>query len=247
LFRQDQWLSSVLGMPCFGAGGLPDNLSSAAVQSGMAAAAPQGRAFFAVKRAADEIETVETLIRAGFNVVDVNVTLAHNGEATASRDVEDVVVGKVEPQDQEGVADLAGRCFIYSRFHADRLLGASRADAIKREWARNACRGRAATVYVARRAGEVAGFLAVMKRESESKREAIIDLIGVDARHQGKGIGRSLSERFINEWRGQADKLVVGTQAANIPALRLYESLGFRVSETGYALHAHLRDGKVMA
>jgi ribosomal protein S18 acetylase RimI-like enzyme len=33
---------------------------------------------------------------------------------------------------------------------------------------------------------------------------------------------------FINQWRGRADRLRVGTQISNIPAIRLYESLGFR-------------------
>ena len=31
----------------------------------------------------------------------------------------------------------------------------------------------------------------------------------------------------------------VGTQIANIPSLRLYESLGFRIADTHYVLHYH--------
>ena len=158
-----------------------------------------------------------------------------------------VTIENSAEDDEAAVVDLAGRCFSYSRFHADRRIGTERADTVKREWVRNSCKGRAAMVYVARRAGEVAGFLAVMKREGQSGSEAAIDLIGVDPEHQGQGVGRSLSLRFIREWRGRADRLLVGTQAANIPALRLYELLGFRISETSYVLHAHLHDGRIAA
>lgn len=225
--------------------GVPEGASSSAIASAMADAASQGRAFFAVKVATDDVAPVETLTRAGFSVADVGVTLAHDGAVTESHPAEGVTVDVAVPGDEDAIVGVAGRCFSYSRFHADRRIGAGRADLVKREWVRNSCRGRAATVYVARRAGHVAGFLAVMSRDGGN--EAAIDLIGVDEAHQGQGVGRALSARFIREWRGRTGRLVVGTQAANIPALRLYESLGFRVSETSYALHAHLQNGKVMA
>lgn len=246
MFHSDPWLSGVMAMSCFGMSGLARNASVESVGAAMVDAAPKGRAFFAVKQAVGDIAAVETLVHAGFNVVDVGVTLDHNGETVHADGVNGVTVESATLDDEASIVDVAGRCFVYSRFHADRRIDAEQADNVKREWVRNSCRGRAAAVYVARRAGEVAGFLAVMLRDGADSRAAI-DLIGVDAGHQGKGVGRSLSLRFIREWRDRADRLVVGTQAANIPALRLYESLGFRTSETAYALHAHLMDGRVMA
>lgn len=243
MFQRDQWLSDVLEMPCFRMNDLPEGASSEAVAAAMAAAAPAGRAFFAVKESTEDVRAIEALVQVGFNVADVGVTLVHNGDVMDARVADGVTVDNASESDEADIVDVAGRCFVYSRFHADRRIGAERADRIKREWARNSCRGRAAMVYVARRDGDAAGFLAVMKRGGE----AVIDLIGVDAKHQGQGVGRSLSLRFIREWRGRADRLLVGTQASNIPALRLYESLGFRTSETSYALHAHLVDGKVGA
>ncbi len=161
------------------------------------------------------------MVQAGFNVVDMGVTLTHSGEFVDMRPADGVTIEDAGEGSESNVADLAARCFSYSRFHADRRIGAELADTVKREWARNACRGRAAAVYVARRAGDVVGFLAVLKREGQSGSEAVIDLIGVDPEHQGKDIGRALSLRFVNEWRERVDRLRVGTQAANIPALRL--------------------------
>ena len=37
--------------------------------------------------------------------------------------------------------------------------------------------------------------------------------------------------------------LRVGTQAANTPSVRLYESLGFRLSQAQFVLHHHGRGG----
>jgi hypothetical protein len=53
---------------------------------------------------------------------------------------------------------------------------------------------------------------------------------------EGRAIQR---ERLLIAEKGGAPAWV-GTQAANIPSLRLYESFGFRVCETAYVLHAHV-------
>lgn len=226
---------------------MPKDVSSAKVVAAMTAAAPEGRAFFSARQPTDDLATVEILVRAGFNVTDVGVTLTYGGQALDTHAADDLTIEAAGVNDAAEVADLAGRCFVYSRFHADRRVGAAYADSVKREWVRNSCRGRAAAVYIVRRSGDVAGFLAVMRRDDASGGRAVIDLVGVDRNHQGHGIGRALSRHFIREWHGRVDRLLVGTQATNIPALRLYQSLGFQVSETSYVLHAHLQDGKEAA
>ncbi len=202
-------------------------------------------ALFFAKVPTGELGPMKTLTRAGFDVTDVNVTLDWAGEShplgfNAAGDVE---VGRASESDSLEIEDVAGRCFTYSRFHLDPLISTTQANDVKRQWARNACRGRAETVYTARRGGELAGFLAVLTSDTGDVKHAIIDLIGVDAAHQGRGVGESLSRAFIGDWQGKADRLRVGTQISNIPALRLYEKLGFRVSETSYVLHTHVRDG----
>jgi RimJ/RimL family protein N-acetyltransferase len=35
------------------------------------------------------------------------------------------------------------------------------------------------------------------------------------------------------------EKIHAGTQIANIPSMRLYESLGFRICRAGYVFHYH--------
>ena len=141
------------------------------------------------------------------------------------------------------IEQIAAHCFTFSRFHLDPNIGLTRANEVKRQWARNACRGRASAVYVARQKHQVRGFLAVLESKSDNGTDAIIDLVGVDAACQGQGGGRALSMMFIDQWRGRANRLRVGTQISNIRAMRLYESIGFRITETSYVLHAHVKSG----
>lgn len=55
-------------------------------------------------------------------------------------------------------------------------------------------------------------------------------MVAYAARH-GTGDGR------------RAEGYGVGTQAANVAAVRLYESLGFRLSQASFVLHHHGRGG----
>src|SRR5262249_19129745 len=88
--------------------------------------------------------------------------------------------------------------------------------------------------------GKPVGFLAVLQTTVHGKTSRVIDLVGVDSAYQGHGVGKGLIGFFLAECARLNAEARVGTQAANIPSLRLYESLGFRVCETPYVLHAHV-------
>lgn len=243
--RDDQWLAEILEIPCFQARDFYGGTNANDVQNLLLRKADGKSAFFFAKVPTGNVGLIATLSRAGFNVTDVNVTLdwAVKNDSMSPVATGDIEVGRAFEPESIAIESIAGRSFTYSRFHLDPLISTTQANEVKRQWARNACRGRAATVYAARRAGELAGFLAVVTTDAGGTKDAIIDLIGVDAAHQGRGVGRSLSRAFIDDWKDKAERLRVGTQVSNVPALRLYESLGFRVSETSYVLHAHIRDG----
>jgi dTDP-4-amino-4,6-dideoxy-D-galactose acyltransferase len=158
-----------------------------------------------------------------------------------------MTIEKAGAGDAAAIEEIAAHCFTISRFHLDPAIGLGRANDVKRQWARNACRGRASAIYVARKKNDVAGFLAVLESGSGGREDAIIDLVGVDKGHQGQGAGRALSRMFVDQWHARADRLRVGTQISNIAAMRLYESIGFRVTETSYVVHAHVRSGVLAA
>jgi dTDP-4-amino-4,6-dideoxy-D-galactose acyltransferase len=243
--EKDQWLSDVLEISSWKVldiAGTPP----ADFRAGLLNRAGQGAAFFSAKIPTLDVDAVTNATRAGFMVVDANVTLDWDkfaGGALGSVIDHNLTIEPAGADDAPAIEKIAGQCFTFSRFHLDPAIGHARANEVKRQWARNACRGRASVVYVARRKNDVIGFLAVLEGRSGEHKDAIIDLVGVDRGHQGQGAGRALSWTFVDEWRDRADRLRVGTQISNIPAMRLYEKIGFRIAETAYVLHAHVKNG----
>lgn len=231
-------------MPCFRAEA-QDLQRPAQIRHNLVEATRGERAMVFAKVPTSHVSAVDALVKAGFVPVDVSIGFIHSGADVGAAPQLEVTTALASDADE--VAALAERCFTFSRFHLDPRVGKDRADAIKREWARNACLGRSAVTYVVRIAGRIVGFLAVIAKSTSDGTYAIIDLIGVDAEARGKGCGRAMSSRFARDWRGKAQWLTVGTQAANIPAMQLYESMGYRVSETAFVLHAHLENGEVLA
>lgn len=194
----------------------------------------------------DRPDLVGVLVAAGFHIVDVGLTL-ERGPAVRSTGEAPCVVRDFAPADIDRVLEIAATCFRYSRFHLDPLMPEGLADAIKREWVRNYARGvRGERLLVAERDGQVIGFLAVLAATSEGHRARVIDLVGVDAGCQKQGAGRSLVEAFVQRCGPGSDVLRVGTQAANVPSLRLYEACGFRMAASAYVLHAHVKEGQVL-
>lgn len=226
--RPDSWLSGILGYPAWrvdrGATGEP--------LSKLQTAKP---VFAYAKLSAEQIANVSKLTDAGFRVVDTALTF--DGVIAGSSG--DCVRFAV-PEDSKAVSRIAGSAFRFSRFHLDPLVPNGIADTIKSAWAANYFEGkRGDGMVVAERDGCAAGFLQLMWAAPDS---LVIDLIGVDPAWQGQGIGRDMilyAARYgTGDGRVPAG-MTVGTQAANVPSVRLYESLGFRLTLAQYVMHFH--------
>ena len=68
----------------------------------------------------------------------------------------------------------------------------------------------------------------------------IIDLVGVSEDYRGKGIGSLLVSKALKWFSNYTNSVYVGTQAANIPAIRLYEKMGFHQVFSEATLHLWL-------
>ncbi|MEW6664760.1 MAG: GNAT family N-acetyltransferase [Thermodesulfobacteriota bacterium] len=169
-----------------------------------------------------------------FRIVETNVTL----EKPLGRKRGQTGSGEARlavPGDREAVAGVAGRSFLYSRFHADPLIPAGMANEIKARWAENFFLGkRGDSMIVAGVGSRITGFLQLL----HSERELVIDLIAVDPEFRKRGTARNMITFAANRLDG-FDRMRVGTQVANIPSVRLYESLGFRVANATYVFHFH--------
>jgi GNAT superfamily N-acetyltransferase len=208
-------------------------------------AASQQAAIYYAKIETARVGAVRQLLLAGFFVVDVNVTFVMEAKhCDPSRAEGEIQVGEFADAQRDKVLDIAGSSFRYSRFHLDPLIDDSLAHRIKREWINNYITGSRGESLLIASIGDVpAGFLAVIGSEANGLRTRTIDLMAVANPFRARGVGKALVAAFINRYRDQGDLLTVGTQAANIPSMRLYEKFGFTIMKTAYVVHLHVSDG----
>lgn len=240
----DDWLTAIFGRRVFKVSlpdPPPDRVPGTDFKAKLASLVARP-GFYYTRVSTARPDLVQALSAAGFKVVDVTVTFDRvPAKDLPGADPPGVLVRDVLATDHERLLDIAFSCFDYSRFHLDPDIPTGLANLIKKEWVHNYLRGRRGDrLLVAAVAGQPVGFLCVMSARVAGELTNIIDLVGVDRAHQGRGAGKALINFFVAGSAGRFQKLRVGTQIANIPSLRLYEACGFKVRETAYVLHAHV-------
>jgi ribosomal protein S18 acetylase RimI-like enzyme len=219
--QRDDWLSDVLGFDAW-------------VVTPESAGYAHAPGLYTCRVPTADLENAGLAADNGFRVVDVNVTLERRGGESFAGDA----VAPATPDQHDALLDIAGSCFRYSRFHLDPGIPRPLADRVKREWVRSFIEGRRGIELLAATAGdEPLGFLAVLETVDDAR---VIDLVGVAPHAQGRGIGQALVANFAHRHGNGTRILRVGTQASNVPSLRLYEKLGFRVVSSAYVLHRHV-------
>jgi ribosomal protein S18 acetylase RimI-like enzyme len=244
----DVWLADILGRDVYRLVCSNDhNADSEAVREVITGA--RGRsAFYYAKVPTQRVNQVRALCGGGFSVVDVQVTFERAPDGLAGHWTRPGLhVRDITHPDHADVLDIAGNCFRYSRFHLDPFFSPEQANLIKREWVRNCILGqRGERVLVAEMDRVPVGFLAVLAADVNGRSCRVIDLIGVSAATQGRGVGTELVKAFTSAYAGRCEVLRVGTQVANVASVRLYEGCGFRLLESAYVLHAHINERKIL-
>jgi len=248
--QEDTWLSEIFGHPVFKvvirpAALMQDESTSQVCLSIKRHTSQQSASMYYSKVDTKEVEIVRQLSGAGLYVVDVNVTFSMCTAPPVTppgySEVPGLLIREIELSDHEETLEIAGSCFQYSRFHLDPLVSLSIANQIKHDWILNYIRQqRGERLFVALVGEKPVGFLAVIATEMNRQQTYAIDLIGVSRDFQKRGIGHALTAFFIKHYRERSDQLQVGTQAANIPSMRLYQKLGFQISQTQYVMHGHV-------
>lgn len=222
--EQDIWLGERLGLPAY-------RLHVGPAAS-VAPRLPRG-AFVYAKVPAEHAAAVELLEDAGFHLVDTNVRFARDRRRDAPQPK--AAVRPALPADETAVADVAVAGFGYSRFHLDPRVPREVADRIKGDWVRSWFAGRRGdAMLVADVEGRVAGFCQLLRTDTA----AVIDLIAVARLARGRGVARALLGA-VDALPWEVERVEVGTQVANVPSVRLYESDGFRLIGAEYVLHRH--------
>jgi ribosomal protein S18 acetylase RimI-like enzyme len=188
--------------------------------------------FFQARVTTEDVTRVGALESAGFHVIDVNVTMRRESGLPLLECPQPVRDARMA--DRDAVTAIAERELRVSRFHLDPAIPDGVARTIKRDWADNYFRGvRGDRLLVAEHSGRVTGFALVL----DTAQAAVIDLIAVASAARGRGFGRALVSKLVESSPGRP--IVAGTQIANIPAVGLYERLGFMVAQTQFVLHRH--------
>lgn len=217
---EDRWLTARLGRACF------------TFESGDSSTALTTAGFHQAKVPCADVRRVRELEDSGFGVIDVRVTLRRvPGNVPAEAGVQ---VRPARAKDRDTILDIAVHHSDVSRFHMDPEIDPKVAAAIKRDWAAAVLNGeRGERMLVAVVGKLTVGFLAVLTRPDAR----VIDLIAVHADERGAGVGTALVLHLL----ATSDRPVeVGTQVANVSALRFYERLGFTALSSTYVLHRHI-------
>lgn len=160
--------------------------------------------------------------KGGFIYVDTRVTLS---TALAAPIEMPESIRLAVPADSDPLKRIAGSSHRDSRFYFDPVFPVKRCDALFETWIERSLDGSFAhAVLVARDAGQPVGYMAVDEKDGRGK----INLVGIDERARGKGLG-TLLVRAALAWFWERDlrQVDVVTQARNVSAQRLYGKGGF--------------------
>jgi dTDP-4-amino-4,6-dideoxy-D-galactose acyltransferase len=195
---------------------------------------------------ASEISALHMLERFGFMTLDGILTFGLElKKEVATKFAAEVSIRLATQRDNKVVADLARSSYLFDRFHTDPVIRKVLADELFASWARNSCRRKVAdSVIVAENGSGVVGFV-TCKVQHDSKnylgtKIGNIVLVATAKKAQGQGIARALTQASL-DWFGrqEVDIVEVGTQLRNIPAVRLYESSGFRLVKSSLSLRRY--------
>jgi len=190
------------------------------------------RTFVFCKVPSSNIKAVDSLERIGFHLVDTNVQMKK--QANLKNDVK-TATRLATAEDRTRVVEIAKKNFIFSRFHLDPCIKNNTANTIKEKWVDNFFNGvRGDLLVVKELDSKVIGFILAIKKPGI----CVIDLIAVDSSYRKMNAASDMIH-FLETLCEKEITMITGTQIANIPSLRLYESLGFKIDQSFYILHYH--------
>ena len=140
----------------------------------------------------------------------------------------------LEKYPDKKLIELAIESGIYSRFNVDPKIGRNKFEELYTQWIiKSVSKEIADDVLVYKIAGELAGFVTV----GQKNERANIGIIAVDKSYRGRGIGKSLMKTGENFYFNKLKLIQVITQGDNLPAIKLYESCGYKPEKSEYFYH----------
>jgi ribosomal protein S18 acetylase RimI-like enzyme len=186
--------------------------------------------YFAVRP--DDNCTITTLETYKAHLTDVRITLTRqmlNRAAPGYPSVTVNVTDYIEESDIPTLYQLVD--YSSSRFYYDYRLR-PQATKMYHLWVEKSCH--LDKVFVARVNGQIAGYITVQIKDTVGQ----MVLVGVGTDYQNQGVGLTLGGKALQWLKSQGCAQVeVVTQGRNVPALRLYQELGFVTSQVRLFYH----------
>jgi len=187
----------------------------------------------------DDTKTTIAITKAGGVLADVLLTFHRNVKDFFMMDVQNslVQVRDAQESDEHTIVKIARNAFRTSHFYSDPKLPTYLSDELYAKWSSNSLKDLSNKVLVAEKNNSVIGFIILSTKTLEDVPYGVIDLIAVDPNERGLGIGKLLLLKALSWFSSKVSSVYVGTQANNIPAVRLYEGNGFKLVEAEATLH----------
>jgi ribosomal protein S18 acetylase RimI-like enzyme len=193
------------------------------------------KVFIYSKVSTTDLEAVSLLESRGFHLIDTLVVFEKRIEPNREYTCK-CTVRPAEEKDRAAVSELAGKSFIYSRFHMDGDIPKKTADSIKSAWVENFFDGkRGDSMFIAELKGKLAGFILLIEG---AEGVLAIDEIAVAAEARRQGTAKDLIAHSERHYRDRK-RFTAGTQIVNLPSTRCYVKSGFHISGSSYVLHYH--------
>ncbi|MFO0555092.1 MAG: GNAT family N-acetyltransferase [Polyangiaceae bacterium] len=199
---------------------------------------------------AAELPQVQACEKAGF--VTVDAILSQYLEVAHAPRVEvatGITIREATASDAALMSDLVDATLSHSRFHADPKVGPARGRELYREWGANSVRGLNELTLLAEVDGTPVGFLSV--KDNKAARPAFgwgygrIELVGVLERARGRGVVTALTAALIEvSPRFGWERLGIGTQISNVPAIRAYQKAGFVPGDAIFSMRWRVDDAR---
>jgi|SRR5581483_849362 len=179
----------------------------------------------------NDLTTVVTAEQHGFHLVDVRVVLEHpfydRPVPTPTFPLSpELTINSPHEMELDRLQAISMQIGYTSRFNFDEHFTPGDCERLYRLWIKNACKGFADLVLVARWSpeGEAVGLITCTLRDGLGQ----IQLAGVHTDHRKRGVGTGLVQAAL-QWSKEkgACGMNVVTQARNVAAQRLYQQMGF--------------------
>lgn len=174
---------------------------------------------------ANSYPVIHALEKSGYILVDGLITLECIIGLEERNKQKNIRIARQD--DLEKLSEIAVSVFVVSRYYHDPIIPRQKADLIYKKWIQNTLEGKFGDmILVWEEKKKVLGLITLDKKGQ-------IPLLGVYRKARGKGIARSLLNAAFSKFKKWGVKKVnIDTQMGNIPALRVYQGVGFRIVDS---------------